>query len=102
MNRSSFGTLRAMALGAFILGAQQLARAGDFGYLDEAIQNAIKAANTEQRARGQTGFGAASSTSCLVGAMIDRGGDSLLVWNYGLLPGKDYIFVAAGDSDVTG
>lgn len=102
MQRSCLGTLRAMALVALVLGAQNLAQAGDFAYLDGAFRNATKAADTEQKARGLAGFGPASSTTCVIGAMIDRGGDSSLVWNFGLLPGKSYLFVAAGDSDVTG
>ncbi len=102
MLRGNFRTLRAIALGAFILGAKQFAQADDFGCLNEAIRNAVNAANTEQKARNQSGYSAPSNGSCVVGAMIDRGGDSSLVWNFSLLSGKSYIFIAAGDSDVTG
>jgi hypothetical protein len=97
-----FKTLRAVALSVIVLGAQQLAKADDFGYLDEAVKNAIKAANAEQNNNGQIGYSAALESLCMLGAMIDRGGYSALTFNYSLLPGKSYLFIAAGDNDLTG
>jgi hypothetical protein len=95
-------TALAVTIGVLAAGAQQVANAGDFGSLDQAVNNSIEAAKAEARGKSQGDFGAHSSGACMVGAMIDRGGDSALVWSFALQPGKNYLFVAAGDSDVSG
>ena len=64
-------------------------------YVEEGIERCIAAA---KKLKDMTAFGARSDGICLIAGFQEPGGE--ITWKCKLKGGKEYIFVASGDSDV--